>query len=51
MVQHLINARSIRRIQSISSDNAFVKEVTLLALITLVGALLRFYKLGEWSFW
>lgn len=37
------NAGSVRREQ--------ISQYLLLALIIFIGAVLRFYKLGEWSFW
>jgi hypothetical protein len=37
-------------IKNLSLDNKII-EYSLLALITLMAAILRFYMLGEWSFW
>jgi mannosyltransferase len=49
MIKFLINTAKIPF--RTSQKNKLVTEFLILGLITFVAALLRFYKLGEWSLW
>ena len=43
--------RQDKIVKSLNVESNYILELSLLAAITIVAGIMRFYQLGEWSFW
>lgn len=43
--------RQDKIVKSLNVESNYILELSLLAVITIIAGIMRFYQLGEWSFW